>query len=99
MDFQKALEIKEKNKHLIGMDSPKGGTIDEILLVPTNEAQQKQFYQNYILNLDGDITIIPFTNADVDIIYVTDKDRITKQSIFFYGNILTLPDEYNVIIE
>lgn len=85
MDFQKAQELKEKNQHLIGMESPKGGTIDEILLVPTNEVQQKQFYQNYILNLDGNTTIIPFTNTDVDIIYVADKCRIIKQSIFFMG--------------
>lgn len=99
MDFQKAIEIKEKNQHLLGMESPKGGTIDEIILVPTNEMYSNQFQRNYIQCLDGDIAIAPFIGQDVNILVVVDKYRINREAVFLYTDLLNLPEEYNIITE
>jgi len=99
MDFQKAIEIKEKNQHLLGMESPKGGTIDEIILVPTNGVYANQFQINYIQCLDGDLAIAPFIGQDVNILVVVDKYRINTESIFLFTDLLNLPEEYNIITD
>lgn len=98
MDYQTAINLKIKNKHLIGK-LDKGATIDELILVPTNANLTDKFIKLYLQTLDGDESILPFTSSDVDIVAVFDKDRIDGQGVFLHTSIFNLPDNLGVFIE
>ena len=97
MEFNQAILLKEKNKHLIGKNE-KGATIEELILVPTNHESADQFLKIYLQILDGEKAIIPFSGNDVDIVAVFDKKRING-GFFLHTNILNLSDELGVIKE
>lgn len=97
MEFNQAIKLKEKNKHLLGKKD-KGATIDELILVPTNNDSAEEFLKIYLQLLDGDKAIIPYTGSDVNVVAVFDKKR-THQGFFFFTNIFNLPDELGVIEE
>lgn len=97
MEFNQAVQIKEKNKHLIGKKD-KGATIEELILVPTSNPSAEDFLKIYLQLLDGEKAIIPYTGSDVDVVAVFDKKRI-HQGFFFHTNIINLSDELGVVVE
>ncbi|MBI3510736.1 MAG: hypothetical protein HY064_08730 [Bacteroidetes bacterium] len=97
MEFKQAILLKEKNKHLLGKQD-KGATIEELILVPTNNESAEEFLKHYLQILDGEKAIIPFSGSDVDIVAVFDKKKI-HAGFFFHTNILNLSDELRVINE
>lgn len=96
MEFKKALNLKDKNQHLIGkfMDDNK---IDEIALLPSKPDFQKMFINLYLKQLSGGIALLPFHGDDVEVIAIFDKAKIKLQSSFSYKNIFELPDHFNVV--
>ena len=98
MNFNEAIILKAKNLHLIGKKD-KGATIDELILVPTDQNLADQFLKLYIQTLDGDAAIKPFAGTDVFIVAVFDKKRISGQDFLFQTNIINLPSDLGAIIE
>jgi hypothetical protein len=98
MNYNEAVVLKEKNSHLIGKKD-KGATIDELILVPTDEDLAEKVLKLYVQTLDSEKAIEPFAGMDVCIVAVFDKKRIRGQNFFFKTDILNLPDELGVITE
>jgi hypothetical protein len=97
MEFTQAILIKEKNKHLLGkIDN--GATIDELILVPTDNKSAEEYLKIYLQLLDGEKAIAPFKGFDVDIVAVFDKKRI-HQGFFFHTSIFNLSNQLGVISE
>jgi len=98
MEYIKAILLLANNSHLIGKKD-KGATIEELILVPTNNELRDEFLKLYLRTQDGQVAIQPFTGTDVDIVAVFDKKRIEIQGIFFHTNIFNLPDNLEVVTE
>lgn len=94
MNFNEALELKNKNGHLIGKKD-NGATIDELILVPTDSELADIVLKNYLLTLDGNTAVIP-NGADLDVVVVFDKKRIRSQNFFLKTSIFNLPAELGV---
>ena len=48
MKYSEALKVREENLSLIGNKSEKGLTFNEILVVPSDEKERENFFQNYL---------------------------------------------------
>jgi len=98
MEFEKALNLKKRNNHLLGkkVDS---STIDELILVPTDQASADKYLKAYIQLLDGDKSINPFIGEDVEIFAVFDKRNIRHLNLFNYTNIFNLPSTLVIITD
>lgn len=91
MEFSEAIQLAKKNENLIGKPF-NGGIIDEIILVPTNFEEEREFERLYGRFLDGKRAITPFINSDVVVKCVINKHLIKSL------NLLTLID-LNAVIE
>lgn len=94
MTYLEAKQLKEKNLHIIGLKY-KGGTIDEIIIHPTNQENFKKFIEVY-LDLDSSYTdnsISQFFQEDVDISVIIDKENTWENGMFLFTNLLKLENE------
>jgi hypothetical protein len=96
MNYQEGLKVIENNAHIVGMTSPKGGVIDELILVPTDRTLQNAFYEDYIVTLDGGYASSRFAGADLDVIYIIDKSLINNNGILIHGRLLDLPVQFGL---
>jgi len=95
MDFQEALSLQEKNKHLLGKKD-KGLAISELILVPTDANLAEKYCQLYIKLLDGEKAAKLIWGADVNVVAVFDKEKIAGTGIFQGTDILLLSPELEV---
>lgn len=86
MNFIEAIEIAKHKSTLIGSNIG-GHILDDILVVPTNPSELKQFQQLFLETLDPYKSIAPFMNTDVKVIGIFNKQLIREQNIFCYMNI------------
>lgn len=84
MKFLDAVEFAKNQSQLIGTTTKKGGTIDDIIIVPSNSEDQEQFMSNYIVTFDAQKCIAPYIKSDVKVIAVIDKKRIRQQGVFIH---------------
>lgn len=87
MKFLEAVELASKKSNLIGTSTDNGGTIDDIIIVPTDRLEQEIFIRNYLISFDAQQSIVPYMNSDVQVLAVIDKKRIREQNIFLYTTI------------
>ncbi len=95
MNFINAVEIAERNSHLIGM-SYNGGIIDEIVIVPTNLIEFQNFKTEYIKTLNPQRSIASYMESDVEIFAIIDKKRIRTENVFLTISLNQLDDNFNV---
>lgn len=91
MNYKKALELKNKNQHLIGQNY-NGTIIDDLILMPIDDDIAKKVRNRYIISLNSEEAIYPFTNTDLDVVAVCDQYRIKTKAIFFHTSIFNIPN-------
>jgi hypothetical protein len=96
MNFDKAVEIVEKNKNLVGQKY-RGGIIDEIIIYPTNPEMRKKYDIEYVTSLNVQVSIVPYMGLDVDIAVVVDKWRIRKERCLPLISLYDLREEFDII--
>lgn len=92
MNFQEATELKNKNEHLIGQKY-RGGTIEELIIRPTNGSEFDAFSKNYLRTMNAELSIQPFLECDLTVDAVCDRAKIRTNNIFFRTEIENLLDE------
>ena len=75
MEFLKAVKIADENKHLVGK-IVNGMKIDEILIVPTNSEEYKEYMSIYLRTFNAQQSIVPFIDSDVQIRLLGNKHLI-----------------------
>lgn len=98
MRFIDALKIAKANEHLIGT-TMKGSSIDEIIIMPTNDEEQRMFQTRYVRTMNPQEAIAPFIASDVEVYALFDKRRIRTENLFLVTNLQSLPKELNTILE
>jgi len=98
MNLADALQLRHRNIHLIGQQN-KGWTLDELILVPSDPVLAASFKQRYLESLNAEVAFEPFIGADVDVVAVFEKKRITAQGYFFNTDIHNLAGEMAVETE
>ena len=83
MKFTEALQLIESNKDILGTTTDKGLLIELILIVPTEQRNQKQFINSLNLSHNPQQSILPFTNDDVEV-WATNADYLYKKNILFF---------------
>lgn len=86
MKFLEAVELASKKSNLIGTSTDKGGTIDDIIIVPTDPREREGFIRSYLMSFNAQQSIVPYINSDVQVLAI-DKERIREQNIFIYTTI------------
>lgn len=92
MNLKEAIELKNKNEHLVGQKY-RGGTIDEIIIRPINDEELDIFMKSYIRTLDAEKSLQPFLNSDLHVFAVCEKDKIKSSIFVFMTEIEKLLDE------
>ena len=92
MNFNEATELKNKNEHLIGQKY-RGGTIEELIIRPTNEKEFDVFLKSYLRTLNAENSIQPFLNSNLTVDAVCDRAKIKTSNIFFRVELENLLDE------
>lgn len=80
MNFEEALQKIKDNSHLIGAKITMG-TIDELVVYPTNGEAKKVFKDIFFQTLNSEKAIAPFINDDVSVSAIVNKKGI-KQEFF-----------------
>lgn len=92
MNFNEATELKNKNEHLIGQKY-RGGTIEELIIRPTDDKEFEEFAKLYLRSLNGEKSIQTFKNSDLTVEAVCDRAKIRTHNIFFRTELENLLDE------
>ena len=92
MNYEKAIELKKKNEHLIGQKY-RGGTIEELIIRPINQKEFEAFSRSYLRTMDAELSIQPFIGSNLTIDAVCDRAKIRTDNIFFRTEIENLLDE------
>ena len=92
MNYEEAVQLKNKNEHLIGQKY-RGGTIEELIIRPTNQNEFETFSKSYLRTMDAELSIQPFIGSDLTVDAVCDRAKIRTNNIFFRTEIGNLLDE------
>lgn len=92
MNFKDASELRDRNNHLIGQKY-RGGTIEELIIRPTNEKEFDAFSKLYLRTLNAENSIQPYLNSDLTVDAVCDRAKIRNNNIFFRTELENLLDE------
>lgn len=92
MNFKEATELKNKNEHLLGQKY-RGGTIEELIIRPTNEKEFDAFAKSYLRTLNAELSIQPFLESDLTVVAVCDRAKIRTNNMFFRTELENLLDE------
>jgi len=98
MEYNKAIELIKKNNHLIGKKYA-GAIIDEIIPVPSNPEMNELFRFKYKQTLDWQNSILPFTNLDVNLFAIFEKNRMSMGGLLVYIAIENLIDSFDVYLD
>lgn len=86
MTYQEANQLKINNLHLLKTVDAKGFTIDEIIIVPTNESSRHEFFKDYLFSNDPDIALSRFINDDLEV-WAIDTRHLRESNVLFYNKI------------
>ena len=75
MKFLEAVKIADENEYLVGI-VVNGMKIDEILIVPTNSEEYKEYMSIYLRTFNAQQSIVPFMDSDVQIRLLGDEHLI-----------------------
>lgn len=92
MNFKEATELKNKNEHIIGQKY-RGGTIEELIIRPTNGKEFDAFAKSYLRTMNAKLSIQPFLESDLAVDAVCDRAKIRTNNIFFRTELENLFDE------
>jgi hypothetical protein len=92
MNLEEATELKNNNEHLIGQKY-RGGTIEELIIRPTNGNEFDAFVKSYLRTMNAELSIQPFLGSDLVVDAVCDREKIRTNNIFFRTEIENLLDE------
>ena len=95
MIFEQACQIINNNLHLLGQVYL-GQTIDELIIVPTNQQHLQEFEMAYIRLWDAQQAIVPFINEDVEVYAIVGKNLIRQANTLPFIALQALPREFNV---
>ena len=95
MRFEEAFRIVNNNSHLLGQVYL-GQTIDELIIVPTNQQHLQKFEIAYVRHWDAHQAIAPFINEDVEVYAIIGKNLIRQNNILSFIALQALPREFNV---
>lgn len=98
MEFLKAVELINKNQHLIGKKI-EGAIIDELIVCPTDSNMFNDFSRQYLFVSNAQQAVAPYVNEDVTVYAILDKHRIKTQSIFIYKKLIDLTNDLEVILD
>lgn len=98
MNFNKALEVINKNNHLIGSDY-KGSTLDEFIILPTDLAFRDIVTQQYVANRNAQQAIAPYINQDVEVFCVFDVGKINANGVLLTAQIGMLSDRLDIDLD
>lgn len=96
MDFFSAVKLAKANEHLVGKNVD-SNTIEEIIIIPTNEEDRKDFLAQFRRFMDAQRAITPFMKKDVEVFALFKKKCIRTDNLFITTCIRDLPEEIGVI--
>lgn len=98
MNYLDAVKLAKANEHLIGKDYL-GGRIDEVIIVPTNEIEFKEFKRIYKRMNNAQKAICPFTESDVEVLLIFNKQLIwSYPPVFPFIRPQDLPPKYGAVV-
>ena len=86
MNYQEALDLKEKRMYLLGTIDAKGFSIDELIIVPKNQVFQQEFWRKYLASSDANVAILSYINEDLDV-WAIDKHHLQEARVLFYSSL------------
>lgn len=86
MNYQEALDFKEKRMHLLGTIDAKGFSIDELIIVPKDQALQQEFWKKYLASSDASVAILSYINKDLDV-WAIDKHHLQEARVLFFSSL------------
>lgn len=85
MKYSEALKVREENLSLIRNKSEKGLTFNEILVVPSDEKERENFFQNYLF---GIMAVSAVSRIDVEgheyEVWAIDTENLKKNQVLSY---------------
>lgn len=86
MNYQEAIDLKVQKKNLIGTIDEKGFYIDELVIVPKDQTLQQEFWRKYMLSMDAEAAILPYTNESLDV-WAIDKHHLQEAGVLFFTSL------------
>lgn len=86
MYYQDAIDLKEQMKNLIGTIDEKGFYIDDLVIVPKDQTLQQEFWRRYMLSMDAETAILPYTNVNLDV-WAIDKYHLQEAGVLFFSSL------------
>lgn len=83
MTYEEAQIKRQSMSNLIGTIDKKGFVINEIIIVPTDIVKRDIFVNNFVISRDGDASVMPFVNDDVQL-WAIDTEHLDKANVLFY---------------
>ncbi|TAF74637.1 MAG: hypothetical protein EAZ53_08295 [Bacteroidetes bacterium] len=91
MEYQKALNLKDKNLHLLGKYE-NGARIDEIAIIPTNSESNELFMKEYFRTYSSEEISKLFFQEDVEVVAIFNKKISINGGPLFKTNVLRLKE-------
>lgn len=89
MTFKEALVLAHDSEKLVGTKY-KGERIEEILIVPTDKILHDEFFKEYCSTLNAQAAILPFMNADVEVVALFRKSYIHCSGAIIKTNVYNI---------
>ena len=86
MTYKEAQEWIESKNHLIGTVNEKGVVYRDLVIVPSDDLERKEFLRSYVLSYCNQEAIIPYINSDLQV-WAIDTDLIRTNNILFYSKL------------
>ena len=84
MTYSDARNWIDKNSNLIGTVDRKGFTVSNLIIVPSNDAERKAFWDAYLFSHNEKSAIVPYIGSDVQV-WSVDLGRLESHNILFYN--------------
>ena len=89
MTYQEAVLIRDKNLHLLNTIDAKGFTIDEIIIVPSDDVLRQAFFKEYLLENDPVSALQQFCIDNLDMeVWAIDTKHMRESNVLFYNKII-----------
>jgi len=92
MTYKEAKKLKTENSHIIGLKYNEE-VIEEIIIHPTSFSEFQEFLKIYSDTMDAEESILDFTEKDLVVSVVFNKEESLESGIFFQTPLLSLKDE------
>lgn len=83
MTYIEALNLKNKNSHLIGLTNDRGFKIDNIIILPSNKNFQEKFLLTLAATNDAERALSPYKDNDL-VVWAIDTRHFVQSNVLFY---------------